>query len=164
MTISLDKIKEKVESYYGVDIMVKSRKAEIIEAKRMFCYYARKHARNHTVKRYSFRQISEFLGIHHATIIHHAKTIGYWVKNQDEEILKDIWNIFELNLSKKKDIFAQSSPKSFDSFAFYLKQIPENKLPEALDRVRAMAKGYNMVHGKDNGKIYVSGGVDFSGF
>ena len=165
MTISLDKIKEKVEEYYSVaELKDKSRISEVVEARRMFCYYARKHALNKNGKGYSFRNISEFLGIHHATIIHHTNVIDAWVKHQDKEILKDIWNLFELNLAKKKDIFAESNPNSFDSFLFYLKQIPEDKLPEALERVRAMAKCYNMVHGRDNGKVYVSGGVDFSGF
>ena len=164
MKMTLQEIKEKVEGYYKVDLKTKSRKAEIVEARRMFCYYAKKHAQRGTGKGYNFRNISEFLDLNHATIIHHVNVVSSWVKYQDNITLKDLWNIFELNLAKKKDVFAESSPKSFDSFLFYLKQVPEDKLPEALDRVRAMAKGYNMIHGKDNGKVYTSGGVDFSGF
>ena len=165
MTTSLENIKDKVEEYYSIsDLKDKSRISDVVEARRMFCYYARKHALKRNGKGYSFRKISEFLGIHHSTIIHHVNVIDAWVKYQDKAILKDIWNLFELNLAKKKDIFAESNPKSFESFLFYLKQVPEDKLPEALERVRAIAKGYNMIHGKENGKVYTSGGVDFVGF
>lgn len=56
------------------DVFSKSRKQEVIEAKRMFFYYTKENSK------YSYTRIGAFLNRDHATAMYHHKKIEEWLK------------------------------------------------------------------------------------
>ena len=61
----LEKIVSKIKDVTGIDIRDKSRKQEIVFAKKIYCHIARQ-------KGYIFKTIGDHVGINHATVIWHC--------------------------------------------------------------------------------------------
>lgn len=77
----LDKIINKVKEVTGIDIQTKSRKQEIVYAKKIYFHIARQ-------KGYSFQSIADKLNMNHATVIFHCYDTPYLLK-QDKKFFND---------------------------------------------------------------------------
>ena len=147
--MTLEELKEKVENYYKVDLRSTSRIRSVINAKRMFLYYAREiHG-----EQYSFQFLSNYVGLrNHATAYHHVNTVKDWIEQNDKIIINDFWKA--LGISLRKDFYPQEiEEETIDKINYYINLIPKDKLQETLERVRSMAKCYNVIHGKDKYEI-----------
>lgn len=69
MEENLEILRNLVILYAKVDPMEKKRLRNIVDAKKMFCLIAFENIRG-----FKYIKIGEFLGIHHATVIHHVKS------------------------------------------------------------------------------------------
>lgn len=147
--LELEEVEALVNKHYKVDIQTKRRHAEIIDAKRMFCYYV---TENHT---YGLCYIGRYLGLTHASIINHRKKAIGFVETKDPMFLRDYYEIFKIDLTPKK-IHQQADKSEIRLQMLYL-DTPKNKREELIERVSAMVKGYNMKHGADKHEIIYAG-------
>jgi chromosomal replication initiation ATPase DnaA len=64
------------------DLLTGGRKQEIITAKRLFCHYLR------TYTNMTLTAIGRYLGLDHATVLHHQRTLTGYLDFNDEESIK----------------------------------------------------------------------------
>ena len=150
--LGLEEVEALVNKYYNVDIQTKRRFSEIVDAKRMFCYYVTQNLA------YGWCYIGKYLGLTHASIINHSnKAIGF-VETQDPIFLRDYYRIFKIDLTHEKK-HQEADESSIRLQMLYL-DTPEDKRKELVDRVSAMVKGYNMTHGADKHEIIYAGVIE----
>jgi hypothetical protein len=148
-TLDLEEVEALVNKYYNVDIHNKRRFSDIIDAKRMFCFYATQNLP------YGWCYIAKYLGLTHASIINHSKKAIGFVETQDPIFLRDYYRIFNIDLTPEKE--HQEADESSVRLQMLYLDTPENKRKELVDRVSAMVKGYNMTHGADKHEIIYAG-------
>ena len=151
-TLGLEEVEALVNKYYNVDIQNKRRFSDIIDAKRMFCYYATQNLP------YGWCYIGKYLGLTHASVINHSKKAIGFVETQDPIFLRDYYKLFKLDLTHKK-VHQQADKSEIRLQMLYL-DTPKNKREELLDRISAMVKGYNMTHGVDKHEIIYAGVIE----
>ena len=150
--LGLEEVEALVNKYYNVDIQNKRRFSDIINAKRMFCYYTTQNLP------YGWCYIAKYLGLTHASIINHSKKAVGFVETQDPIFLRDYYKLFNVDLTPKK-VHQQADKSEIRLQMLYL-DTPKNKREELLDRISAMVKGYNMKHGADKHEIIYAGVIE----
>mgnify|MGYP005993807127 CR=1 FL=1 len=85
---NLERIYNNVVNITGVEIKNKSRKRDIVYAKKIYCNLARE-------KGYTFKAIGEFIGLNHATVVWHNNDTPYLLK-QDKEFMDNYLKVKEL--------------------------------------------------------------------
>jgi len=151
-TLDLEEVEALVNKYYNVDIHNKRRFSDIIDAKRMFCYYVTQNLP------YGWCYIAKYLGLTHASIINHSKKAIGFVETQDPIFLRDYYRIFKIDLTPEKE--HQEADESSVRLQMLYLDTPENKRKELVDRVSAMVKGYNMTHGVDKHEVIYAGVIE----
>lgn len=100
---------------YGLDpkeiTQMKGRKAELVEARRMFIYYLNKQK---GIKHYHMKKYID--GIHHATSIYHCKTFENQLPIYDDLMIKYIQLLYQADKEQfwelhKNIIFADTMKK-----------------------------------------------------
>jgi len=150
--LGLEEVEALVNKYYNVDIHNKRRFSDIIDAKRMFCYYVTQNLP------YGWCYIAKYLGLTHASIINHSKKAIGFVETQDPIFLRDYYRIFKIDLTPEKE--HQEADESSVRLQMLYLDTPENKRKELVDRVSAMVKGYNMTHGVDKHEVIYAGVIE----
>jgi len=150
--LGLEEVEALVNKHYKVDIQTKRRHVQIINAKRMFCYYV---TENHP---YGLCYIARYLGLTHASVINHRKKAVGFIETKDPIFLRDYYDIFNIDLTPEK-VYQEADESSVRLQMLYL-DTPENKRKELVDRVSAMVKGYNMTHGADKHEIIYAGVIE----
>ena len=152
--LELEEVEALVNKYYNVDVQNNRRHAEIINAKRIFCYYV---TENHS---YGLCYIARYLGLTHASIINHKKKAIGFVETKDPIFLRDYYKIFKIDLTPEKK-YEEADESSIRLQMLYL-DTPQKKRKELVDRVSAMVKGYNMTHGVDEHEIIYAGVIELN--
>ena len=104
----LERIKKYMDSAYGFNIFDRSRKREIVDARRIFVALVYSKYRiglssfNYNAKRVTLDMLSKFMKYDHATIIHLKKTYDALAETTPE--ITDRFNEFSLILPQKFDI------------------------------------------------------------
>jgi len=104
----LERIKKYMDSEYGFDIFNRSRKREIVDARRIFValiyskYRVGLSGVNYGSKRITLDMLSKFMNYDHATVIHLKKTYDSLADTTPEIVEK--FNEFSLILPQKFDI------------------------------------------------------------
>jgi len=150
--LELEEVEALVNNHYKVDIQNKRRHAEIIDAKRMFCYYVTENLP------YGLCYIGRYLGLTHASIINHRKKAVGFVQTKDPIFIRDYYNIFKIDLTPEKE--HQDADESSIRLQMLYLDTPNHKRKELVDRVSAMVKGYNMIHGVDKHEIIYAGVIE----
>ena len=139
-------IKNLVEEKTGVDITQTNRKQEVIIAKRIYFYIGR------MLYGISNARLSRAIKLHHSTCSIHYDRALKWIETRDTAFCAELNKVIGYELisgaSYKKYVAEKTEDNSKDILEL-IKAIPEDKRDEAYERIEAMVKGYNMVHGKD---------------
>jgi|14_taG_2_1085336.scaffolds.fasta_scaffold15633_4 asparagine N-glycosylation enzyme membrane subunit Stt3 len=142
-----EEIKELVESKTGHSLIQKKRNKEIVVAKRVYFYIGRK------MFKLTNQHLCTLIKVDHSTSSIHYDRAVKWVNKKDIEFCNELNKVLGyeyvqgLGIKKMK----RKSYVKLDAEALndLIEAIPEEKRDEALERIKAMVKGYNMVHGKD---------------
>lgn len=86
--MSLKIIKEVVEQHFKIDITTQTRKREIVEARALYFYLARRYTR------VSLSSIGKSMGRDHSTVLYFTRKVPDWIRF-DYEIKKDYEQINE---------------------------------------------------------------------
>lgn len=87
--MELEKIKELVEDYYGLDILLKSRKKLYVQARAVYYYLAREFTDN------SLKKIGEIVGKDHATVLYFLSEINY-MRKFDSNFNENFYELYEI--------------------------------------------------------------------
>lgn len=87
--MELEKIKELVEDYYGLDILLKSRKKLYVQARAVYYYLAREFTDN------SLKTIGEIVGKDHATVLYFLSEIAY-MRKFDSNFNENFYELYEI--------------------------------------------------------------------
>ena len=130
--MELLEIKNKVEQFYKVDVDSKSRRKHNVRAKRIFSYVSAKHF-DHSVT-----NIGACMGLKHDSAIYHRDTAKLMIEIGYNEIISDIYNIFNIDVSRDKTREKREELlKAMD-----LSRLPNDKVDEFIMRVNVMIEAY----------------------
>ena len=87
--MELEKIKELVEDYYGLDLNIKSRKKIYVQARAIYYYIAREFTGN------SLKSIGEIVGKDHATVLYFLSEITY-MRKFDSNFNENFYELYEI--------------------------------------------------------------------
>lgn len=103
MNDRINLLREAVCKHYNIsveDFDDRRRFREVVDAKRMFCFFARKHFKK------TYKSIADLLNSHHATVIHHEKKMKDYLSFDKEEMVKYL-KIRDMMFSEETYIDAQ---------------------------------------------------------
>lgn len=103
--MTLQKIKETVNEFYGIDITNNSRKATVVQGKQIYSYLAKKHTM------YPLDVIGGILNLNHATIIHHVKSAEWFIQYDKDfkERLETIENSMGFDPNNTRRLITESN-------------------------------------------------------
>lgn len=150
--LNLEEIKEKIENHFNLDIAAKSRDEDHSNARRIFCYVARKN-------NYKFKEIGDSIGRAHEVALYHAKRVAQWIEYNDIKIKKDIKDIFDsdegkLPKTKKLNLIHQH----YDDL---LMSIPAGMHQDVINMIKLKIESSSWQY-EDKTKEFVFAGSDIS--
>lgn len=141
----LEEIRLRVEEVFNVNIKEKSRKQDVVRARRCAVWFADR-------KRCRPVDIEDVLGVRHDTQVHYRNTAKQWVKMKDPQMLADIYTCFNTdvgitNKAKQQELERLSVEEAlYKQFQPLILQLPKENVEEALYRFEVMVKGYSHKH------------------
>lgn len=116
LDIEFQVLKKVVYDCSGIDINTTSRKREIVDQKKIFCLVA------YNEMSASYSSVGRFMGLGHATIMHHVEN-AFELLRYDKEFEKKYNRIKDEYLSKEKLISAEKIKQEINIVKKYLKKL-----------------------------------------
>jgi len=136
--MTLQEIKSKSEEFYKVvDISAKSRKGEVVAARRLAIWYARERG-------YRFNRINEEWNIGHDVCIYHANYVNDMIELSHKGTVTAIWDVFGVDVTK--DLSLKKLERVRRMFDDLLMSCPNREINELRERVEVMVNAYNYNH------------------
>ena len=139
-----------VRSHFKLDFLSKTRKGDVVKARRLALWYA-------TEQGYRPSAITSEWGIGHDITHYHNAYINDMIRLGDKETAKLIWKVFSLDVTKNKT--KEKLQRINNKFDDLLMQCPASKLNELHERVELMIKSYNHVHIPQPTEVIVSNSI-----
>ena len=114
--MTLQDLTDRLNEYYKFDIKERIRQREYVYARKVYSALAREMG-------YTFEQIGAHIGVGHAAVLYHCRTI-YSVNTKDKvifnRVIKDFWlPIKEIDLDTKKAIMqAEAESRAIDNVSY----------------------------------------------
>lgn len=151
--MELIEIKNKIEDYYGVDMSVKNRAKQFSNARKMYCYIARKN-------KYKFQETGDLISRPHDVVLYHNKIAKSWVANRDIQFLKELKEVFEIEVGGT--LKERQLKKLHSKFDDVLLTIPKNLQDDVIEMIEARVKATEWKQ-KDTLKLYIGKDTEMVG-
>ena len=157
-------IREIIESAVNVDLSSKSRKVDLVDLKAIYCRICREFGFDYFGNKLNLEDISEEIGLTHATAIYHSK--HRWVKAYNKNVVcRNIYDSFKREVSsenleikksfeeppykklyielKKQVVYDDSLRKKKTRLDFLIEDLDDDKLGLLEHRLRPIIKMLN---------------------
>lgn len=73
--MKIDKLIQNINNYFNVDVCSKSRKRNVVYARKVYCYLGYNLRRKNGARIYTYEQLAKPLHVKHDLVLYHAKSI-----------------------------------------------------------------------------------------
>lgn len=150
--MNISEVKSKIEDHFEVSIDKKNRDEKHSNARRIFCYVARKNG-------YTYQAIGDAMSRPHDVALYHVRKVTEWIKHNDLAIrkdIRDIFHVYEGKLPKEKKLSLIHS--QYDDL---LMSVPAGMHSDILEMIRLKIGSADWKY-QDNTKVFTAKGTDMT--